>query len=167
MEWPEFEKRLFDQLVTLPERTICIIGVGEQQRPYVQFAGIHAFPNNNMTIVCGFEDESPERRFTPEEEAFFVECNFERQNEDPSYWEQEVAWPPSGQALLKVVRGFLARLRDIEGVASPDELTYTSWRAAGYGIGQFREMTYPADHDHALRRLGLRRRVPRRAVHRR
>ncbi|MDO5066539.1 MAG: hypothetical protein Q4D96_04580 [Propionibacteriaceae bacterium] len=158
VDWAEFEKHLFDQLVTLPERVIFIIGPGENQRPYIQFAGIHAFSENDMDITCGFQDDVGfDRKFTPEEEAFFVECNFERRGDDPTYWEQEVPWPPSGQALLKMVRGCMVRLRDVAAVASPEELTYRSWRNGGYGIGQFREMTYPADPDFDLPGLYLRR----------
>lgn len=158
MDWEEFEKRLFDQLVTLPERAICIIGPGEGQEPFIQFAGVNAFAKGNMEISSGFQDDIWfERKFTPEEEALFVECDFERLGKPPStYWDQKTPWPPTGQALAKILRAFMVRLRDIAAIASPDELTYRAWKHAGYGIGQYSEHYYDGESNVTLYKLGLR-----------
>ncbi|MDO5084366.1 hypothetical protein EII34_13725 [Arachnia propionica] len=157
MDWEEFEKRLFDQLVTLPERVICVIGQGDDQEPFIQFAGVHAFHNRSMEIIAGFQDDTMfDRKFTPEEEALFVECDFERRGTDPTYWEQDIPWPPSGQALAKVLRSFMVRLRDIAAIPSPDELTYVAWKNAGYGIGQYSEEYYGKERNFTLHQLGLR-----------
>ena len=157
MDWDEFEKRLFDQLVTLPERVICVIGPGEDQKPFIQFAGVHAFHNKSMEIIAGFQDDIFfDRKFTPEEEALFVACDFERRGDDPTYWEQDIPWPPSGQALAKVLKAFMVRLRDIAAIPSPDELTYKAWKNAGYGIGQYSQEYYGKERNLTLHQLGLR-----------
>ncbi|MDO5066151.1 MAG: hypothetical protein Q4D96_02575 [Propionibacteriaceae bacterium] len=156
MDWAEFEKRLLDQLVTLRERVVFVIGPGESQQPYIQFAGLHAF-GDNMHIVCGFQDDTLfDRKFTPQEEALFAECGFERLGEGPTYWQQDLAWPPTGQALAKVLKACMVRLRDVAAIASPDELMYKAWQHAGYGIGQYSEKWYPGGSNLSLSQLGLR-----------
>lgn len=157
MDWAAFEKNLFDQFVTLPERVVCIIGHGEDFEHFVQFAGIQAFEHVGMKITVGFQDDTRlARKFTAEEEALFRECGFRREGEGPTYWEQHLTWPPTGQALAKVLKAFLTRLRDVPAAPSPDTLVYKAWQHAGYGIGQHREKWYVGGPNYSLDQLGLR-----------
>ena len=122
LTWDGFSERLTRVLVTLEERTFCIIEAADGSNRYVQYA---VQPDRLLAEATG-------SRFLP---PALAETAPTRLGElgwtpTPDNWTTTLQLPGLTSELAHLATTTVATLRDAFAIASPDQLSYRAWRDA-------------------------------------
>jgi hypothetical protein len=125
--WDELAEALSYELSALRDGVLVSLQVRDRPWQFVQFA---QFVDELFAEVSGhtLPDSGGAKAETPAEYERLLALGWLPPSpRDGFHWHRTVAYPPTSQEYDEIITGVIAALREINGVASPAELTFRAW----------------------------------------
>ncbi|WP_433613746.1 TY-Chap domain-containing protein [Dactylosporangium sp. CA-139114] len=125
--WDEFAAALRKELGRMGDGILFVISHREQPWHYAQFA---QYLDETFAEVSGetVQDPAVEEAPTPEGTRILESLGWAPPMRREGYrWHRFVPYPPTSAEYREIVDAVVAALRDVNGVPSPDHLTYRAW----------------------------------------
>lgn len=153
--WDDFEGSLVRTVLEMPERTQLVIAPLRRRSLFVQFSGIEEVGRPD-TVIAQLSPRESADHFTDHYLAELERLGFtETEYRYGGLWQRELPWPMLSQVARDTASACLLRLRDVGGLASPDQLCYRAWRDPQRFESASYEDEDPGEDDVAFDDLGL------------
>lgn len=124
MDWEEFSEKLLGVVLQLAERTYLVLSDSRTGRFTVQMVLEDDHLHTHCSILrLDLNDPAVTTRLN--------ELGWDGEDEyaDPMYyWVQNLDLPAMSSEYRKLVTNFIATMREVQGVESPEQLRYRAWR---------------------------------------